>query len=62
MYKRHEQVFNLPGVGRLLVSSIGNRDFAVVQVIVLYIAFIVVFVNFLVDLIYQLVDPRVRLD
>jgi len=55
-----EQVFNLPGLGRLLVSSIANRDYAVVQAIVLYIASVVIIINFLVDLIYQWIDPRVR--
>lgn len=57
-----EQVFNLPGLGRLLVSSIANRDFAVVQAIVLYIISVVIIINFLVDLLYQWIDPRVRLD
>lgn len=56
-----EQVFNLPGLGRLLVSSIANRDYAVVQAIVLYIISVVIIINFLVDLLYQWIDPRVRL-
>ena len=56
-----EQVFNLPGIGRLLVTSIGNRDLYVVQAIILYIVSVVVLVNFVVDLLYQLIDPRVRL-
>jgi len=55
-----EQVFNLPGLGRLLVSSIANRDYAVVQAIVLYIASVVIIINFLVDIVYQWIDPRVR--
>lgn len=55
-----EQVFNLPGVGRLLVASIGNRDYPVVQAIIVYIASTVVIVNFIVDVIYRLVDPRIR--
>lgn len=55
-----EQVFNLPGLGRLLVVSISNRDFAVVQAIILYIAFVVVLINFLVDLLYRWLDPRVE--
>lgn len=55
-----EQVFNLPGIGRLLVTSIGNRDLFVVQAILLYIVTVVILVNFLVDLIYQVIDPRVR--
>jgi len=55
-----EQVFNLPGLGRLLVTSIGNRDLFVVQAIVLYIITVVLVINFLVDIIYQVLDPRVR--
>ncbi len=57
-----EQVFNLPGLGRLLVSSIANRDYAVVQAIILYIVSVVIIINFLVDLIYQWIDPRVKRD
>lgn len=56
-----EQVFNLPGLGRLLVTSIGNRDLFVVQGIILYIIAVVILVNFLVDVAYQMIDPRVRL-
>ena len=53
-----EQVFNLPGMGRLLVTSIANRDFNVVQAIVIYIATAVIFVNMIVDILYKIVDPR----
>lgn len=56
-----EQVFNLPGIGRLLVVAISNRDYPVVQAVVIYIASVVLIVNFIVDLLYQKVDPRVRL-
>ena len=56
-----EQVFALPGLGRLLVTSIGNRDFPLVQCIVVMIAFVVVFMNYLADIITQYIDPRVRL-
>lgn len=55
-----EQVFNIPGLGRLLVTAIGNRDLYVVQAIVLYIITSVVVINFIVDIIYQCLDPRVR--
>lgn len=55
-----EQVFSIPGLGELLVTSISNRDFPVVQIIILYIAAVVVFVNFVVDILYQYIDPRVR--
>lgn len=56
-----EQVFNLPGLGRLLVVTISNRDFAVVQAIILYIATVVVISNFVVDVLYQWIDPRVSI-
>lgn len=56
-----EQVFNLPGVGRLLVVAISNRDYPVVQAIVVYIASVVLIVNFIVDLLYQKIDPRVKI-
>ena len=56
-----EQVFTVPGIGRLLLASIGNRDFPVVQAIVVILAAWIVVVNFVADLLYQLVDPRIRL-
>ena len=56
-----EQVFTIPGVGRLLLASISNRDFPVVQAIVVILAAWIVVVNFVADLLYQLVDPRIRL-
>ena len=56
-----EQVFNLPGVGRMLVAAIGYRDLYVVQAIILYIVTVVIVINCLVDIIYQLIDPRVHL-
>ena len=56
-----EQVFTIPGVSRLLIASIANRDFPVVQAIVVIIAAWIVIVNFVADLLYQLVDPRIRL-
>ena len=55
-----EQVFSVNGMGRLLVTAISNRDFPVVQAVVLYITAIVIIINFVVDMLYQLVDPRVR--
>lgn len=54
-----EQVFSLPGVGRLLISSISTRDFPVVQILVLYIAFVVIIVYFIVDILYRVMDPRI---
>ena len=56
-----EQVFVVPGLGRLLIASISNRDFPVALAIVVIIAFVVVFMNYLADVVTQYVDPRVRL-
>ena len=56
-----EQVFAIPGMGRLMLLSIANRDYPVVQIIVVIIAAVVVIVNFLADLAYQYIDPRIRL-
>jgi peptide/nickel transport system permease protein len=55
-----EQVFNIPGLGRLLVQSVLRRDYPVVQGIVLVIAFNYVAINLLVDILYGFFDPRVR--
>jgi peptide/nickel transport system permease protein len=55
-----ETVFAWPGVGRLLVTAVGNRDLAVVQTIVLMVAATMVMMNFLVDLTYGFLDPRLR--
>lgn len=55
-----EQVFSIPGLGRLLVTSISNRDYPVVQAIIVIIAFIVIVINFLVDITYKIIDPRTR--
>lgn len=55
-----EQVFNIPGIGRMLLSSINNRDYPVVQAIIMGIAILVMVVNLVVDIIYRLVDPRIE--
>lgn len=55
-----EQVFGIPGIGRLLISSITSRDFPLTQTLVIYIATIVVVTNLFVDIIIQLIDPRIR--
>lgn len=56
-----EQVFVIPGLGRLLVASISNRDYPVALCVVVMIASVVVVMNTLADLLTQLIDPRVRL-
>ncbi len=55
-----ETVFNIPGLGRLVVSAVSRRDYPVVQGVVLVIAGIYMVINLLVDLSYLVIDPRVR--
>jgi peptide/nickel transport system permease protein len=55
-----EQIFALPGVGRLLLGGIFNRDLILVQGTVAFIAVGFVVINFLVDMLYAVLDPRVR--
>lgn len=55
-----ELVFNRPGIGRLLISAIAERDYAVIQGGVLVFAMFVVLINLLMDLVYVIVDPRVK--
>ena len=54
-----EQVFGIPGIGRILLTSISNRDFPVVQAIIIILAVIILVINFIVDIIYHKVDPRI---
>lgn len=56
-----EQVFNLPGLGRLLLSAISRRDFPLLSGIVFYLAFITVLLYFIADIAASLADPRIRL-
>jgi peptide/nickel transport system permease protein len=55
-----ETVFNIPGVARFLVEAILWRDYPIVQNLVMLIAFVVVLVNFLVDMAYMVLDPRIK--
>ena len=55
-----EQVFAVPGMGSLLISSIGNQDYPVVQAIIVIIAVVVVLCNFLADVLYRVMDPRIK--
>lgn len=55
-----EQVFSIPGIGRLLISAIESRDFPLLQTIVIYIAVVVIVANTLVDIAMQAIDPRIR--
>lgn len=56
-----ETIFTIPGIGRLLVESIYARDYPVIQGSVIFVGFIYVFVNLVVDLLYPILDPRVKL-
>ncbi|OAF15249.1 ABC transporter permease [Bradyrhizobium neotropicale] len=55
-----ETVFNIPGVARFLVEAIRWRDYPIVQNLVMFIAIVVVFANFTVDMLYAVFDPRIR--
>jgi peptide/nickel transport system permease protein len=55
-----ESLFSLPGLGRLILSGIQGRDYPVVQGALLFVVFIAITVNLLVDSLYGLIDPRLR--
>lgn len=57
-----EQVFSIPGLGRILLTSISNRDYPVVMAIIVCIGILVLVVNMLVDMIYGLIDPRITVE
>ena len=57
-----EQVFTIPGIGRLLLAAISSRDYPLIQALMVYIAFIVVLANTLADIIIMILDPRIRAD
>ena len=55
-----EQVFNLNGLGKLFVESVGNHDFTMTQALVMLVVTIFIFTNFIVDIFYAWLDPRIR--
>ena len=55
-----EYIFNIPGIGRLLFEAILNRDYPVVQGVVIFSVTLFVVVNFIVDVLYTVLDPRIR--
>ncbi len=55
-----EQIFNLPGVGKLFITAVGSRDYPVVQAIVMFVALVVLMANLVVDVMYAWLDPRSR--
>ena len=57
-----EQVFSVPGLGRILLTSISNRDYPVVMAVIVIIAMLVLVVNTVVDILYSVIDPRISLE
>ena len=55
-----EQVFTIPGIGRLLITAVSSRDYPLIQALMVYIAFIVVAANTLADIVIMIIDPRIR--
>ena len=55
-----ENIFNLPGLGRLMLDALNDRDYPVVSAVNLFFATVVVVVNLLTDLVYASLDPRIR--
>jgi len=55
-----ENVFHLPGIGRLVFEAIGQRDLPIIQGVVLFIATLIVVINFSIDVAYRYLDPRIR--
>ena len=54
-----EQIFSIPGLGQYTLTGINQRDYPVVQGCVLFIAFLYVIINVLVDILYTYIDPRI---
>jgi peptide/nickel transport system permease protein len=55
-----ESVFNIPGLGRLVVDAITRRDYPIIQGLILFFAFVYILLNLLIDIAYTLVDPRIK--
>lgn len=57
-----ETIFNIPGIGQLIINAVERRDYAMIQGVVLFVTFAYVMINLMVDLLYGVIDPRVRLE
>jgi peptide/nickel transport system permease protein len=55
-----EQVFAIPGIGRLLIIAVTSRDFPVIQGVLLIVGMTFLLINFLTDLLYGVIDPRIK--
>ena len=56
-----EQIFTIPGTGRLLITAISSRDYPLIQALMVYISFIVVLAHTLADILIMIIDPRIRI-
>ncbi len=55
-----EQIFSIPGIGRLMITGVINRDLPLVQGLIFYTSVVLVLINFVIDLLYSIIDPRIR--
>ena len=55
-----EQIFSIPGIGRLMIAAVINRDLPLVQGLIFYTSVVLVVINFMIDILYSIVDPRIR--
>ncbi|WP_068268865.1 ABC transporter permease [Caviibacter abscessus] len=56
-----EQIFSIPGIGRLMTVAVYTRDIPLVQALIVYTSFVIILINFLVDVLYSVLDPRIKL-
>ena len=57
-----EQIFTIPGLGKEFIKSIMNRDYPLVMGTTIFLAAFVILMNFIVDIVYKIVDPRIKLN
>ena len=57
-----EKIFAIPGMGRMFVESISNRDYTVIMGVTIFYAFILVLFIFITDILYMFIDPRIKIN
>ncbi|PJF45951.1 MAG: peptide ABC transporter, partial [Candidatus Thermofonsia Clade 3 bacterium] len=55
-----ESVYNIPGLGRLVLDAVLKRDYPIIQGLILFFSFIYILINLVIDLLYTVFDPRIR--
>ena len=55
-----ESVYNIPGLGRLVVDAILKRDYPIIQGLILMFSFVYIIINLVIDILYTILDPRIR--